>query len=130
MLETRQALMSEFEPARKTDLTRPTAQLGEPATSPPQGTPAFLTSLTDTFTFFRLMWAGEMPLFEWRTIGFQELDTETCKQTSYDTSFATGGALLLFSLRSTLSCTCRSGRIFVRAASTGVIPVPQFSGTC
>ena len=40
------------------------------------------------------MWAGMSPEVFWRKIGFAELDSG-CKQTSYDTSFANGGAPLL-----------------------------------
>ena len=90
MLEERNVLIAAFEKP-KTGLVRPTATIGPPATSFPNGTPDFLESLAHTFTFFKLMWAGMSPEVFWRKIGFAELDSG-CKETSYDTSFATGGA--------------------------------------
>ena len=89
MLEERKRQIAAFEKP-KSGLVRPA--IGAPAPNATQPLD-FEKSLRDTFTFFKLMWAGVSEKVQWRDIGFAKLDPD-CDWPSYNTSFATGGAPL------------------------------------
>jgi hypothetical protein len=81
------------------DIDKPSTGLMRPDSgAAPENTASLLTSLSTTFTFFKLQWAGLLPrgaVPAWRQPGFIDLDPATCRGKTYSTSFATGSAALL-----------------------------------
>lgn len=92
MFEERESLLKALN-SNRTGLIRP----GPAILGTPSNYPSYVRSLDMNYKFFKAQWSGETPAgydvdIKWRTNGFVDLDTDTCKQ-KYATSFATGGVL-------------------------------------
>jgi hypothetical protein len=112
MFEERESLVKALN-SNRTGLTRP----GPEVLGAPSNTAAFIQSLDMNFKFFKAQWSGEVPIgydvdVPWRKTGFVELDSETCKEQEYKTSFATGGMLCLVA---TLSVGVWRGHVLLTA---------------